>query len=529
MSSRTDTSFVRQAAILGAASIFVRFIGFLYRIPLTRMIGDEGIFFYGAAYSVYGFVLIVTAGTFPAAISKLTSERIARKQYRNAHELFKTAMAIAVLSSYVAALIMWFGADFIAEVFFERPQIALAIRSLAPTVFFVSFLATFRGYFQGMKTAIPTAVSQVVEQVFKVVFSVLLASLFLDAADIQLAVAGASVGTGIAVVAGLAVMVVLYGLISKDLRLRASKDRNIKKYESRSHQVSVIVRTALPMIVGMGIFSIGSFLDLSMAPRYIPFSDDEVNLLIGQFQGKFVLLTTLPVSLSLALSAAVIPEISSSRVQMDISSIKEKANMALRLSMILSIPAAIGLAVLADPIIALLFPNQPDGGWLLRYGAISIVLVSLTHVLTGVLQGLGSVGLPVMAAFFGVAAKVPINYVLMSIPSINILGAVISTIMCYIVAATLSMFFLYRRTKFLPSLGSAIIKPLLASTVMGLACFVTYHGLRLVAPTAVATLVALIVGCVVFVLVMGLIKGFRKKDLQAAPIPNRLRKWLQEL
>jgi len=532
LSAPSKGEFIRQAAILAAASIFVRFIGFLYRIPLLNFIGDIGMAYYTAAYSVYLLAIALSSGALPPAISKLISERITRGKYRDAHELFKTALAFAAVVGAIVALLVGFGADLWISLL-RHEDAVLATRTLAPTLFFVAILQVFRGYFQGMKTAIPTALSQTVEQVFKVAFSVLLAYMFLDAATIQLSVAGATIGSGIAAVAGLAVILILYSLVAKDLRKRANKDRYQHDYEGKGRQLAAILQTALPMTISMSIFAISNIIDMRMAASRMVvagvFTLDEIRAFTGQFTGKFILLTTLPISLSVALSAAVIPEITSSNVKMDADAVRSKTNMALRLSMILSIPAAVGLAVLADPIIALLVPSSPDGGRLLQVGAVSVVFISLVHVLSGALQGLGHVKLPVIAAFVGVVTKIPINYVLIAIPEINIMGAVVSTIVCYVIASILNAYFLYKKAGILPRIRGAFTKPLIASALMGMLCYVVYHTLELFAPSAFATIAALVVGMISYVLFMCYIKGFRRSDLQALPLPVRIKTLLQNL
>jgi len=552
MKNQRDNSFVRQAAILATASIIVRLIGFLYRIPLTRLIGGSGNALYAMAYQVYTFAIVMSSGTFPAAVSRLVSARIAKGEYYNAHQMFKTAMVFALIVGAIAALFMGLGANHIALFLSsadqnnaeyneiaafvysgsDRNDAALAIRALAPTVVFVAMLATLRGYFQGMKTALPTAVSQVAEQIFNVIFTVLLAYILFDAVNIRYSVAGAAAGTGIGVVAGLIVLLFLYALVAKDLRKRAIRDRHNRR-ESKGRQLSALLVTALPMIIGMGIFSVSSLIDIRMGNSRMlasgAFTSDEVRVLMGQFLGKFVLLTTLPVSLSMALSAAVIPEITASSVNMDTAAVRHKTNMALRLSMILSVPSAVGLAVLADPILLLLFPDLPGGGVLLRVGSVSIIFMALVHVPTGILQGLGHVRLPIIAAFFGVAVKIPVNYVLIYNQYINIVGAVISTILCYVVASAINMYFLYRRTRILPSLSGALVKPVMAATGMGMVCYVVYYTLIIFVGNAVSTIAALCAGIMAYLLFMCIIRGFCKSDLQALPLPRKVRRWMQEL
>jgi len=527
------SSFVKQAAILAAASILVRLIGFTYRLPLTRLVGDVGNTFYSTAYAIYAFAIILSSGALPAAISKLVSERIAVGRYHDAHELFKNAMGAAAVLGGIMALLMAFGANWFTSLrFYNFPEASYAIRALAPTVFIVALLAVFRGYFQGMNTMMPTAFSQVFEQIFNAIFSIWLAHVFFRAARVEHAAAGAAAGTGIGAVVGLMVVVGIYLLVAKDLRTRAAANAsNLPKWggEKREDQLKALAQTALPIIISMGIYHIASLIDFGMASNRImasgAFTRAEVDDMVGHFSGKFILLTILPVSLSVALSQAVIPDISSAKATMDVAVIKNRINTALRISMALSIPAAVGLAVLADPILALLFPEFPEGGWLLRYGAISIIFLALVQISSGVLQGIGKMRLPMVAAFFGVIIKIPINWFLLAVPEINIMGAVISTIVCYVVAATINLFFLHKFTGVLPDYVGAFAKPTVAAVGMGMSCYVVHHLVWIFAPDRVATVVALLVAVPVYLVFMWVLGGFRRQDVDALPLPRTFRKW----
>jgi len=526
--------FIKQAAILAAASLLVRLIGFFYRLPLTDLVGDMGNAFYLSAYYVYAFAITVTSGALPAAISKLVSERVALGKFSDAHELFKTALGFAAITGAVMAFFMFFASGWLTQLrFFNYPEASYAVRALAPTVFVVALLAVFRGYFQGMNTMLPTAVSQVIEQIFNAAFSLWLAHVFFRTARVEQAAAGAAAGTGIGAVAGLIVVFGFYLLVAKRLRVRAAGNYHTLCLnggsEKRQDQIRSLLMTAFPIIIGMGIYQIANFIDLGMAKDRIMssgvFTDDQVDIMVGQFTGKFLLLTTLPVSLSVALSQAVIPDISSSRATMDKEAVSQKINTAMRISMALSIPAVVGLSVLADPILALLFPEHPEGGWLLRYGSVSIIFLALVQVSTGALQGIGKVLLPAIAAFFGVLVKIPVNWFLLAVPEINILATVISTIACYVVAAVINLYFLYKHTGVMPDYIGAFLKPAFAATGMGLLCFVTHHMVGLFAPDRVATIVALGLGVPFYLLLMWMVGGFPRQDIDAAPIPKGIRRW----
>ena len=525
--------FVKQAAILGGASIFVRLMGFFYRVPLTNLIGDDGNAFYGTAYQVYVIILNLTSVFMIAAISRLASERIALGQFRNAHTLFKTAMAFSMIIGTMGSLAMFFGADIIVTVFNFDEVTVYAIRSISPAIFIVSMLTVLRGYFQGMKTTFPTAISQVIEQIFNISFSLWLAFLFFDAANIEgtvhFSAAGATAGTAIAALAALSVVTFIYMKVSSLLKKRAAEDPTEFR-EKRCSQIAAIIRTSFPIMLMLTTLSFFTLIDISMANNRLEassiFSENEINVLVGQFIGKFVLLTTLPVSLSMALSAAIIPEITAAHVTGDKDAVRQKTNLALRLSMMLSIPAAVGLAVLADPILAMLFPMHPEGGWLLRYGSISIIFMAIFHVITGVLQGVGHVKLPLVGVFFGGIAKCIINYVFMVVPQINILGAVISTIVCFIVAAAVNLFFLYRYAGIFPSFTRTFFKPTIAALGMGLVCFFVYNLIYIFAPNIVATLCAIAVGGFSYVFLMVIIRGLGERDIEALPIPRKIKNLL---
>ncbi|MDR0272521.1 MAG: polysaccharide biosynthesis protein [Clostridiales bacterium] len=520
---------MRQAAILAGASIFVRLLGFFYRIPITHLIGDKGNSFYNSAYLIYAIALNLSSVFMIATLSRLTSERIARGQYRNAHSLFKISFLFSMTLGLAGTLIMFFGAAQI-EWLLGSPEgtVVHTIRAISPAVFIVSMLTVFRGYFQGMKTTVPTAISQVVEQVFNVGFSLWLAYIFFGH-GLEFAAAGAGAGTAIAALAALTVVAFIYILRGKTIKQRVDEDIS-GVIEKPSEQISAIVRTAYPMIIGLSVFALANSLDVSMSNNLImatgEFSEEQVGILVGQYTGKFSLFTTLPVSLSMALSAAVLPEITSAHVVLDEKSVRRKTNLALRLSMMISFPAAIGLAVLADPVISMLFPRHPEGGWLLKFGAISIVFLAVYYIITGVLQGCGYVKLPIVGLFIGVLVKIALNYLLLSVPSINILGAVISTIACFIVAAAVNLFFLKKFIGVLPDFIATFIKPAAASVGMGVVCYFTYSLLRIISGNAVATLGAIALGGIAYIILMALIRGFGEYELKALPIPRKIRGWL---
>ncbi len=521
-------SFLKQATILAAAGLIVRFFGFLYRPPLTALLGDGGNGIYSAGYQIYNFLLILSSAGLPAAIGRLVSERLALKQYGNAHRVFKVALAFSVSVGTVCMLIMLLGAGFIEEYICRIPGTSYTIISLAPTVLIVAVMATIRGYFQGMNTMVPTAISQIIEQIFNAVFSVFLAWLFISE-SVALGAAGGTMGTGVGALAGLCVVLLAYKSIKPTLHKRIERVSATEVLDSRSHVLKLIVSTALPIILGTAVYSITNLVDMSMVMARLEvtglFTEARMTELYGQLQGKYVLLSTLPVAISTSIATAAIPSIAASVALKDKEASDRKITMAIRMSMIISIPAAVGMGVLADQLIYLLFPTAPEGGSLVRIGALSIVFLAMSQIATGMLQGIGDVKSPAINAVFGAIVKIVLNFVLIAIPFLNINGAVIATTGCYIVSSTLNLRKLIKTTHVRLDFKDILLKPAICSAIMGVICFATYKLMYMVYPSnTIVTLVTVLISMAVYGLSMILAKGIRREDCSMLPGGSKLEK-----
>lgn len=522
MEKTKGSSYLKQASILVAAGLIVRFIGFLYRLPLTALWGDTGNAIYSAGYQVYNFLLILSSAGLPAAIGKMVSERMALGEYENAHKVFRVALLGCGTISFLFMVGLFLLADWISVSICKIPDSYYALITLAPTILVVGIMSVFRGYFQGMNTMVPTAISQVVEQIFNASASVILAYLLVRH-SVALASAGGTAGTGIGAVAGLFVMLLTYTKARPTLMTQIQQSSGRKK-ESARQIGKTLVCTAFPIILGTAIYSITNLADMSMVMERLltaGFSSDEAEILYGQLQGKYVVLTTMPVAISTAMATAAVPTIAASAVLKDKEAVRRKINMAVKIAMVISIPAAVGMGVLAHQILLMLFPTAAEGGELLTVGSISILFLALSQIVTGTLQGIGKVHVPAINAAFGAVVKIALNYVLIVIPAINVQGAVISTIACYAVASLLNLWALKRAVGFWPDLVGALVKPAISAVVMGIACFVAYRLLDVLGNT-LATLLTICVGMAVYAVVLLKTKGLTEGEIQSMPMGNRL-------
>ena len=175
---KNSSNYLKQGSILAVASIFVRVIGMLYRIPVTRIIGNEGNSFYSSAFDIYTIMLLVSSYSIPLAVAKQVSARNARGEYRNAQRVFHGAMVFALVTGIATSVITFFGAGFFTDKVLHTPESAFALRILAPALLILAIMGVFRGYFQGQETMVPTAVSQLAEQVVNAIVSIGAAMIF---------------------------------------------------------------------------------------------------------------------------------------------------------------------------------------------------------------------------------------------------------------------------------------------------------------------------------------------------------------
>jgi len=531
MEKARENTFIDQAAILVAAMLISRLLGFLYRFPMYQAIGDLGNSYYAAGYQIYSFILILSSQGLPAAISKLVSERIAMKRYSDAHAVFQAALFLSAVMGIVFALILLFGARPISNLL-SQPLSYYSMIALSPTVLIVGIMAVLRGYFQGMNTTKPTAISQITEQLFNAVFSVVLADILVSRGA-EFGAAGGTAGTGVGALAGLLVMLFIYRLNSKIIRRRVKHDRQPQS-ETYYEIITAILKTAWPIIFGTAVFSISGLIDTAMISNCLrashAFTQTQIESMYGQYTGKYIVLTTLPIVISSAMATASVPSVASSNALHDREAVFSKINIGLRMAMLFTIPAAIGLTVLGDPIIRMLFGSQAEGGVLLEWGGISVIFLALVQITTGMLQGVSYVKLPIIGAVAGAVVKIILNFILIMNPSINVVGAVLSTIGCYIVASIIDVFFLWRVTRMKIDFAGILVKPIICAIGMGVSTYGAYDAVHFLSGSnTLSVLIAITFGAAVYLMCMLFIKGIDKTDLRSVPMGDKIIKALNRI
>lgn len=506
MSKKTSSSFVKQASILMIAGLIVRVIGLLYRSPMREIIGDLGNGYYGYAYTVYSILLLISSYSIPMAISKLMAERIARKQYKNANRLFKGALVYACIVGGAAALFAWFGGRLLLPAGGENA--VLALKMLAPTIFFCAILGVLRGYFQAHNTMVPTSISQIIEQLINAIVSVGAAWLFIEwfagneTEEAIYGAAGGTLGTGAGVVAGLLFMLFVFVANRKEIQRRIDNDYTVE-VESYKEIFRTILMMVTPVIFSTCIYNLSSYLDQSFfAPLMMTngWKADDITIQYGIFSGQYMVMINIPIALANAASTAVLPSVSGNFAVGDVEGARHKINEAIQMTMFLCIPAAVGMCVLADPIMHLLFPSTTAlAGKLLMAGAVSVIFYSLSTITNGVLQGIGKPSLPVRHAALSLVINVAVLAVLTKFTPLGIYSVMIATIAYSLAMCILNGRSVTKHLDYHMDISNMFLRPLAAAVLMGGAAVVVYYGLHRVIPSNVICLLpAILVAVVVY-------------------------------
>ncbi|NMB07468.1 MAG: polysaccharide biosynthesis protein [Tissierellia bacterium] len=499
-------NFLKGAAILGIAGAIVKVLGAFYRIPLNNILGSEGIGYYQTAYPLYVLLLTISTAGFPVAIAKLVSEKRALGNHKAAHKTFRVAFLGMVIAGFLTSVFVFFNAQNIVNNW-ENPDAYYALIALVPALFFVPIMSAFRGYFQGRQTMTPTALSQITEQLFRVVIGLILTYYLLDR-GLPIAAGGASFGGSIGAFVGAMTMIIIYfskkGEIKKEISTSVGKEDSIEKI------IKDLLIIAIPITIGAAIVPIMNSIDAFLVFRRleaIGFNKIEANALFGQLTGHAQTLINLPLIFSTALSISLVPTISMANTKKDYGEIRKTASSSMRITLLIGLPAALGLFILSEPIIALLyFKLSPEEiintGEILSILSFGIIFLTLVQSLTAILQGLGKPIVPVVNLAIGAGIKVILTYTLTGIRDINVKGAAISTVVAYLIAALLDLMAVKKYTRLKLDLIEVFIKPLLSSIGMALVAKFVHLGLISSIGDKLATIMAIIIAAIVYFILL---------------------------
>lgn len=504
---KKSNNFLIHGGILAMAGIIVRIIGMLYRIPVVNIIGSEGNGIYGIAFNVYNIMLVLSSYGLPMAVSKLVSQRFAEGKYKSAKRVFIYSLIIGIITGGVAALLVFFGADFIENVIYSgnTPGLAIPLRILSPTIFLVAILGVIRGFFQGQGTMIPTAVSQIIEQIVNAVVSVtagyiLMRAYKASANQSAYGAAGSTLGTALGAASALIFMIFLYIIYKPQFKKLLKKDTHIDRVPA-SNIYKIIIATTIPIILGQTFYQISSVFDDVLFSNLSKKIIDSVTIDLGTYSSCFILLISIPQGVASAMSASMLPSMVTSFTEKNIDAVRLKLTKTIKTNLFIAVPSFVGLSVLGQGIIKLLFSsyNSQEGATMLKIGAISVVFFTLSTVSSAALQAIDKMKKPVYHSAISLLIHVVIVYILLRFTSLGIYGLVIGNTLFPLVVFVLNFKTLYEEIGYRFSVKKIVLKPLVSTIIMGVSIAVVYNGLMILTESNIISLfLALVVAAITY-------------------------------
>ncbi len=538
-----------QAGILAMASMIVRVIGLLYRAPLTAIIGDEGNGYYGTAYNIYTIILMVSSYSMPSAISKLMAQKLAVGEYRNANRVFRCALMYGVLVGLVGSGLLFFGARFLV------PDVAVCVLQVfAPTVFLFGILGSMRGYFQARGSMVQTSVSQILEQLANAVVSIAAAWLLMQTAvgadptrRAQLGAMGSALGTGAGVLIALLFMVFCFRRSKEGRKAEILSDATGKEEKYRIFlRDTVLVIT--PFMLSGVIMNLTTSLNQTIYMRMLidlkGAGETATTTLYGIFSNKAVVISNIPISIATAVSSAIIPGISAAYARRDETGARRQVGNAIRITSIIAIPSAVGLAVLARPITMLMFPQMESlelASSLLSLLAVTVIFYSISTITNAALQSIGRMNLPLVSAGIALVVQTVVLVLLLRFTDLDVRALVLVSILYSVMIFAVNQYYLRRFLGIRQDVRRDYLQPLVCAALMGAAAKAVYYLVSMAAEpmrnlpkgfyfhNLAATAAALLAAVLVYGYTMVRSGTIRRKDLLSMPKGQSLVRLMEKL
>ena len=530
---KSSTRFLSGVAVLTVSTIIVKLIGLLYKIPMIKVLGEEGMGYFNSAYELYTFFYIIATAGLPVAISIMIAKNIEKGNYDNAKKIYRVVMALFILLGIIGTLTLYLGADFFSTMIGNN-NAASCIAAIAPMAMFICISSAVRGVFQGHQNMVPTALSQIIEALGKLLLGLTLAiwgmregySVAMSAA---FATAGITVGVGLSM---------LYLLIAKlCFKPREIKKSDISEIDSSKTIIFTLVKIAVPITLSSLVISLTRVVDLVMIMRRlqsIGYTMSAANAIYGSYSTLAVSMFNLPAAFVTPIAISLVPVLASAIQAKDSVREKRVLNSSLRLCGLITIPASLGLSMFSKPILSLVFAGEENAiniaAPLLSVLGISVFFSCLMTVTNSVLQAYGMEKKPIVSMAIGAAVKIIFSYILIGIPKINIYGAPLSTLLCAITVSFINFIYIRRAAAGLDSSIKIFLKSLLSAVISIGVCGVAYYiVVSLVGESYIMTLTVIGVAVLLYGLCSLKIKAVDSQDILLLPKGDKIEKILRKV
>jgi len=522
---KDSKNFLVQGSILAVASILVRIIGLIYRIPMTRLIGKEGMGYYDYAFEVYNFCFIISSYGMPMAVSKLVAGYTAKKEYKSAFKTFIGGLIVATVIGLTLCLLVYFGADVIATRLLANSAIAIPLKVVAPTILICSLLGVVRGFFQGKGTMVPTAMSQLVEQIVNAIVSVAAAYALevSHSASKNIAAFGAKGGVTGTLVGGIFGLALLVFIFVINLPMFSRQMRNDEHAdEGMTDLIKLLLVTVIPVMLSQiltrsnGLIAIALYNNV-MAGKGV--SSEDYTSMYGIYSSMYLVLENIIIGITSAITMAMIPSIVSANEAGTFEEVEHKANMCLKFNLMIAIPASFGLAVVGAPVIRLLFgENEPVVKNVMLIGASAALLYTLSVLFNTIIQSIYKMMLPVRNSAIAIIIDVVALFIMLKFLNMGIYALVIGNLILPAVVIILDGKILVKTLGMRFELRTSVIIPLISSIIMSIVVALTYFLIdALTGQYAIGVIASILLGMFVYFVCEIKLRGVTEHELISTP------------
>lgn len=556
MSQKKHKGFVEGALIIAAANILVKIIGAVFKIPLDRaVLQTDGMALYNTSYTIYNLLFVISTAGLPTAISKLVAESDSRGDYAGSEKILKISLRLLLCLGALGSLTLFFGARLFSGLV-GYPDAYLTMAAMSPSLFFVGCMSAFRGYFQGRENMLPTAVSEVIEALSKLFVGLSLAYLFLPKGKMY-----ASAGAIFGVTAG-SILGTVFLLLCYIKNRRAVKEE--KCGTPAKEVLKNIVKIAVPITLGVSVFTLTSFidtatvtnqlkgyindsaaaeesiisnLDAARSEKFLSIEDEAPSsekateqkaAFVYGYLVRAITLFNMPAVVIAAIATSVVPAIAAANAKQDKNKSRGYTRSALMLAIVLALPCAAGMSILASPILSLIYKDS-SFSVLLNIMGIAVAFLTLVQIANALLQAWGKVWIPVINMVVGGIMKIAANLLLVSHPEVNITGAPVGTLICYITVVVLDIFFIVKYSKIKFSVTDFVIKPLFCTAFMGAFTFASYKALVMRMGDTAALACSIAVSALIYFAAIIVTRTLKRDEIVLLPKGERIASVMEKL
>ena len=532
--SSSKTNFLAQGTILVIASFVAKAIGMIYRIPLTHILGDDGNGYYSTANEIYTIILMISSFSLPLAVSRLVAEREYAGEVKNSYRVLICSLRFAAVTGGILSILTFLLGGVITKYVMGVELASYALRVLAPAIFLFALTGVLRGFFQGHGTMVPTAISQIIEQVINAIISVAGAYVMLQyglklgekKGDAELgtalAAAGGTFGTVASVGVALLFMIVIYLGYRNGFKRRMKKDKT-KRRESDRAIYRAITYTILPIVLSTLVYNISTIIDQGVFNHILAgmgFTQKQYATVWGIYSGKFRVLMNVPLSIASCLAPSVVPALTEAMANNDLREAGLRTRDTIRYTMVFTIPCAVGMAALARPIMMMLYGNNDSlalAAGIMQSGALLTVLLALSTLTTGILQGLGEMQAPLVHAATAVAIHLGFLVLFVVKFKWNIYGVVYANIIFGLIICLLNARSIRKKLHYRQEIKKTFLVPVIAAGVMGIAAYLVHRVFNLFAGNTISTILAVCVGAIVYGICLVKLGGILEREIRRLP------------